>query len=64
MTMILHEKNYVIYQVLSNLQTLELIQNDGSPCGPKYFILWNPPLNLVSMVTHFLGFLPRQTIRT
>ncbi|XP_065050947.1 uncharacterized protein LOC135581904 isoform X4 [Musa acuminata AAA Group] len=32
--------------VLSNLQTLELIQNDGSPCGPKYFILWNPPLNL------------------
>ncbi|CAL9153545.1 unnamed protein product [Musa hybrid cultivar] len=35
--------------VLSNLQTLELIQNDGSPCGPKYFILWNPPLNLVSM---------------
>ncbi|URE28845.1 hypothetical protein MUK42_17433 [Musa troglodytarum] len=32
--------------VLGNLQTLKLIQNDGSPCGLKYFILWNPPLNL------------------
>ncbi|WOL03035.1 hypothetical protein Cni_G11755 [Canna indica] len=29
---------------LGNLQALELVQNDGSPCGPKYFILWNPPL--------------------
>ncbi|XP_026381093.1 uncharacterized protein LOC113275747 isoform X3 [Papaver somniferum] len=29
---------------LANLQTVELIQNDGSPCGPKLFMLWNPPL--------------------
>ncbi|MQM10927.1 hypothetical protein Taro_043825 [Colocasia esculenta] len=29
---------------LGNLQSLELIQNDGSPCGPKLFLLWNPPL--------------------
>ncbi|XP_020090142.1 uncharacterized protein LOC109711479 isoform X2 [Ananas comosus] len=29
---------------LANLPNLELIQNDGSPCGPKYFLLWNPPL--------------------
>ncbi|KAK1274303.1 hypothetical protein QJS04_geneDACA018303 [Acorus gramineus] len=29
---------------LANLKTLELIQNDGSPCGPKLFVLWNPPL--------------------
>ncbi|XP_072971707.1 uncharacterized protein [Typha angustifolia] len=31
---------------LANLKNLELIQNDGSPCGPKYFLLWNPPLIL------------------
>ncbi|XP_074577358.1 uncharacterized protein LOC141833761 [Curcuma longa] len=31
---------------LGNLQTLELVQNDGSPRSPKYFILWNPPLYL------------------
>ncbi|KAI3953666.1 hypothetical protein MKW98_017490 [Papaver atlanticum] len=29
---------------LANLQAMELIQNDGSPCGPKLFMLWNPPL--------------------
>ncbi|KAJ6813656.1 uncharacterized protein M6B38_142540 [Iris pallida] len=29
---------------LANLRTLELVQNDGSPCGQKYFLLWNPPL--------------------
>ncbi|XXG47426.1 hypothetical protein AAC387_Pa02g2078 [Persea americana] len=29
---------------LANLHTLELIQNDGSPCGSKTFVLWNPPL--------------------
>ncbi|KAK9090845.1 hypothetical protein Sjap_024022 [Stephania japonica] len=28
---------------LASLSTLELIQNDGSPCGPKFFVLWNPP---------------------
>ncbi|OVA04884.1 Helicase [Macleaya cordata] len=31
---------------LANLPSVELIQNDGSPCGPKLFILWNPPLYL------------------
>ncbi|KAG6535035.1 hypothetical protein ZIOFF_008953 [Zingiber officinale] len=39
-------KFYVLYQELGNLQTLELVQNDGSPRSPKYFILWNPPLYL------------------
>ncbi|XP_020277328.1 uncharacterized protein LOC109851548 [Asparagus officinalis] len=29
---------------LANLETLELVQNDGSPSGQKYFLLWNPPL--------------------
>ncbi|KAI3867374.1 hypothetical protein MKX03_036501 [Papaver bracteatum] len=29
---------------LANLQAVELIQNDGSSCGPKLFMLWNPPL--------------------
>ncbi|PKA61058.1 DEAD-box ATP-dependent RNA helicase 17 [Apostasia shenzhenica] len=28
---------------LGNLQNVELIQNDGSPCGAKHFVLWNPP---------------------
>ncbi|XP_009793373.1 uncharacterized protein [Nicotiana sylvestris] len=31
---------------LSNLPTMELIQNDGSPSGSKLFVLWNPPLRL------------------
>ncbi|KAL6855867.1 hypothetical protein ACP4OV_018669 [Aristida adscensionis] len=30
---------------LANLDEVELIENDGSPCGSKYFLLWNPPLN-------------------
>ncbi|KAF9587578.1 hypothetical protein IFM89_004036 [Coptis chinensis] len=29
---------------LAGLPTLDLIQNDGSPSGPKLFVLWNPPL--------------------
>lgn len=29
---------------LANLDEVELIQNDGSPCGSKYFLLWNPSL--------------------
>ncbi|XP_042476308.1 uncharacterized ATP-dependent helicase YprA [Macadamia integrifolia] len=29
---------------LANLSILELIQKDGSPCGPKNFIMWNPSL--------------------
>lgn len=31
---------------LANLSDIELIQNDGSPSGPKLFLLWNPPLCL------------------
>ncbi|XP_038983505.1 uncharacterized ATP-dependent helicase YprA-like isoform X1 [Phoenix dactylifera] len=31
---------------LANLQNLDLIQNDGSPCSQKHFLLWNPPLRL------------------
>ncbi|KAG5618424.1 hypothetical protein H5410_018248 [Solanum commersonii] len=31
---------------LSNLPTIELIQNDGSPSGLKLFMFWNPPLRL------------------
>ncbi|KAG9443551.1 hypothetical protein H6P81_014891 [Aristolochia fimbriata] len=34
---------------LVNLQNLELIQNDGSPCGAKLFVLWNPPLNFLNV---------------
>ncbi|TVU38010.1 hypothetical protein EJB05_11357 [Eragrostis curvula] len=30
---------------LANLDEVELIQNDGSPCGSKYFLMWNPPLH-------------------
>ncbi|PIA57639.1 hypothetical protein AQUCO_00600395v1 [Aquilegia coerulea] len=29
---------------LAGLSTLDLIQNDGSPSGPKFFALWNPPI--------------------
>ncbi|KAG0488924.1 hypothetical protein HPP92_007735 [Vanilla planifolia] len=31
---------------LAGLQTVELIQNDGSPSSAKYFVLWNPPFRL------------------
>ncbi|KAG0531281.1 hypothetical protein BDA96_04G010000 [Sorghum bicolor] len=24
---------------------VELVQNDGSPCGPKHFLLWNPSVS-------------------
>ncbi|XP_068668097.1 uncharacterized protein [Aristolochia californica] len=34
---------------LVNLQNLELVQNDGSPSGPKLFVLWNPPLRFLSV---------------
>ncbi|KAM0844894.1 hypothetical protein ACQ4PT_056753 [Festuca glaucescens] len=30
---------------LAKLDNVELIQKDGSPCGSKYFVLWNPPLH-------------------
>lgn len=30
---------------LGQLPTVELIQKDGSPSGPKLFLLWNPPLH-------------------
>ncbi|KAK3127647.1 hypothetical protein QOZ80_7AG0576390 [Eleusine coracana subsp. coracana] len=30
---------------LANLDDVELIENDGSPCGSKYFLMWNPPLH-------------------
>ncbi|XP_059640822.1 uncharacterized protein LOC132282982 isoform X2 [Cornus florida] len=36
---------------LANLPTMELIQNDGSPSGPKLFVLWNPPLCLKTVST-------------
>ena len=39
----LHNK-ICLSQELANLDEVELIQNDGSPCGSKYFLLWNPPL--------------------
>nr|XP_043614389.1 uncharacterized ATP-dependent helicase YprA [Erigeron canadensis] len=29
---------------LASLPTMELIHKDGSPSGPKLFVLWNPPL--------------------
>ncbi|XP_047311928.1 uncharacterized ATP-dependent helicase YprA isoform X2 [Impatiens glandulifera] len=32
---------------LANLSSVELIQNDGSPSGPKYFVLWNPPQRMM-----------------
>ncbi|KAF7007606.1 hypothetical protein CFC21_022532 [Triticum aestivum] len=31
---------------LAKLDNVKLIQNDGSPCGSKYFLLWNPPLHM------------------
>nr|XP_051195016.1 uncharacterized protein LOC127308275 isoform X1 [Lolium perenne] len=31
---------------LAKLDNVELIQKDGSPCGSKYFLLWNPPLQM------------------
>ena len=32
---------------LAGLDTddVELVQNDGSPCGPKHFLLWNPSVS-------------------
>jgi ATP-dependent helicase YprA (DUF1998 family) len=33
-------------QELAKLDNVELIQKDGSPCGLKYFLLWNPPLHM------------------
>ncbi|XP_055826142.1 uncharacterized protein LOC129894460 isoform X2 [Solanum dulcamara] len=38
---------------LSNLRTIELIQNDGSPSGSKLFVLWNPPLRLKMISKRF-----------
>ncbi|KAH9722337.1 UBQ helicase-c and DEAD-like helicase domain-containing protein [Citrus sinensis] len=35
---------------LANLSTLELIQNDGSPCAQKLFVLWNPTSCLRSVL--------------
>ncbi|GMH17030.1 hypothetical protein Nepgr_018871 [Nepenthes gracilis] len=40
---------------LANLSELELIQKDGSPSGPKSFILWNPPLYPKSMPERSAG---------
>lgn len=34
---------------LSSLPTMELIHKDGSPSGPKLFVLWNPPLRMKSV---------------
>ncbi|KAI3726829.1 hypothetical protein L1987_66635 [Smallanthus sonchifolius] len=31
---------------LASLSTMELIHKDGSPSGPKLFVLWNPPLRM------------------
>ena len=35
---------FPVFQELANLPTVELIDKDGSPSGPKLFLLWNPPL--------------------
>ncbi|KAJ3673082.1 hypothetical protein LUZ60_006456 [Juncus effusus] len=29
---------------LANLESIELVQKDGSPHSKKYFLLWNPPM--------------------
>ncbi|KAD4888870.1 hypothetical protein E3N88_20943 [Mikania micrantha] len=31
---------------LASLPTMDLIHKDGSPSGPKLFLLWNPPLRM------------------
>eukprot|EP01018_Ginkgo_biloba_P017056 Gb_36556 [translate_table: standard] len=31
---------------LANLREVEVVQDDGSPCGSKLFLLWNPPMCL------------------
>ncbi|GAB4845369.1 hypothetical protein Ancab_038777 [Ancistrocladus abbreviatus] len=40
---------------LANLPTLELIQKDGSPSGPKLFMLWNPPLYPKTVLERSMG---------
>ncbi|CAM6099284.1 unnamed protein product [Calypogeia fissa] len=32
-------------QELLGLRKIEVVQNDGSPCGDKFFIFWNPPMH-------------------
>lgn len=46
---------FLLHQELANLPNLELIQNDGSPCGPKYFLLWNPPLYSTNVSSFYLS---------
>ncbi|GAB2270177.1 hypothetical protein Dimus_005081 [Dionaea muscipula] len=43
---------------LANLSSLELIQKDGSPSGPKSFVLWNPPLRPKTVVESTTGSKP------
>ncbi|CAN6470693.1 unnamed protein product [Victoria cruziana] len=40
---------------LTGLESLEPVQNDGSPSGPKLFVLWNPPLRSMDEPSGFLG---------
>ncbi|XP_043697479.1 ATP-dependent helicase HRQ1-like, partial [Telopea speciosissima] len=40
---------------LVSLSTLELIQKDGSPCGPKHFILWNPFCSTTKQISKTLS---------
>ncbi|GAB2220919.1 hypothetical protein Drorol1_Dr00012078 [Drosera rotundifolia] len=43
---------------LAGLSSLELIQKDGSPSGPKSFVLWNPPLRPKTVVESGTGDKP------
>lgn len=43
----------ILYQELLGLEKIEVVQNDGSPCGDKLFIFWNPP-SRVAPVGHLI----------
>lgn len=35
---------FLVGQELVGLRDVEVIQEDGSPCGEKTFVFWNPPI--------------------